>query len=154
MENQTEKVFHPDSSYDFPVTVKGGIKRKCNFKYFIDRDWLTYDISKDRIFCHVCKEGLRKKILITKNYKTSFMEEGVNDWKNAHDKFVSHEKSSIHIEAVSKLLENRNKKDIVKLFGQEESFRSLLKIFSVLKVLTRQMEAIRGHTEQGQLHLN
>ena len=59
-----------------------------------------------------------------------------------------------HIEAVSKLLENRNEKDIVKLFGQEESFRSLLKIFSVLKVLTRQMEAIRGHTEQGQLHLN
>jgi hypothetical protein len=52
------------------------------------------------------------------------------------------------------LLENRNEKDIVKLFGQEESFRSLLKIFSVLKVLTRQMEAIRGHTEQGQLHLN
>ena len=59
-----------------------------------------------------------------------------------------------HIEAVSKLLENRNEKDIVKLFGQEESFRSLLKIFSALKVLTRQMEAIRGHTEQGQLHLN
>ena len=53
-----------------------------------------------------------------------------------------------HIEAVSKLLENRNEKDIVKLFGQEESFRSLLKIFSVLKVLTRQMEAIRGHTEE------
>ena len=43
-----------------------------------------------------------------------------------------------HIEAVSKLLENRNEKDIVKLFGQEdlkqkqESFRSLLKnIFCV-----------------------
>ena len=82
------------------------------------------------------------------------MEEGVNDWKNAHSKFCWHKKSSIHIEAVSKLLENRNEKDIVKLFGQEESFRSLLKIFSVLKVLTRQMEAIRGHTEQGQLHLN
>ena len=70
------------------------------------------------------------------------MEEGVNDWKNAHSKFCWHEKSSIHIEAVSKLLENRNEKDIVKLFGQEdlkqkqESFRSLLKIFSVLKVLT------------------
>ena len=46
------------------------------------------------------------------------------------------------------MLENRNEKDIVKLFGQEESFRSLLKIFSVLKVLTRQMEAIRGHTEE------
>jgi len=82
------------------------------------------------------------------------MEEGVNEWKNAHSKFCWHKKSSIHIEAVSKLLENRNEKDIVKLFGQEESFRSLLKIFSVLKVLTRQMEAIRGHTEQGQLHLN
>ena len=82
------------------------------------------------------------------------MEEGVNDWQNALSKFRCHEKSSIHIEAVSKLLENRNEKDIVKLFGQEESFRSLLKIFSVLKVLTRQMEAIRGHTEQGQLHLN
>ena len=40
------------------------------------------------------------------------MEEGVNDWKNAHSKFCWHEKSSIHIEAVSKLLENRNEKDI------------------------------------------
>ena len=80
------------------------------------------------------------------------MEEGVNDWKNAHSKFCWHEKSSIHIEAVSKLLENRNEKDIVKLFGQEdlkqkqESFRCLLKTFSVLRVLTRQGEAIRGHT--------
>jgi hypothetical protein len=53
------------------------------------------------------------------------------------------------------LLENRNKKEnIVKLFGQEdlkqkqESFRSLLKIFSVLRVLTRQGEAIRGHSEE------
>ena len=110
MENQTI-VFHPDSNYDFPATVKGGIKRKCNFKYFVDNNWLTYDISKDRVFGHVCKEGLRKKI-ITKNYQTIFMEEGVNDWKNAHSKFCWHEKSSIHIEAVSKLLENRNEKDI------------------------------------------
>ena len=83
------------------------------------------------------------------------MEEGVNDWKNAHNRFCTHEKSSIHIEAVSKLLENRNKNEnIVKLFGQEnlkqkqESFRSLLKMFSVLRVLTRQGEAIRGHTEE------
>ena len=80
------------------------------------------------------------------------MEEGVNDWKNAHSKFCSHEKSSIHIEAVSKLLKNRNEKDIIKLFGQEnlkqkqESFGCLLKIFHVLRVLTRQGEAIRGHT--------
>ena len=82
------------------------------------------------------------------------MEEGVNEWKNAHSKFCWHEKSSIHIEAVSKLLENRNEKDIVELFGQEdlkqkqESFRCLLKIFSVLRVLTRQGEALRGHTEE------
>ena len=48
------------------------------------------------------------------------MEEGVNDWKNAHSKFCWHKKSSIHIEAVSKLLENRNEKDIIKLFGQED----------------------------------
>ena len=53
-----------------------------------------------------------KSYLITKNYQTVFMEEGVNDWKNAHSKFCWHEKSSIHIEAVSKLLENRNEKDI------------------------------------------
>ena len=59
LEKQTT-AFHPDSNYDFPVTVKGGIKRKCNFKYFVDGDWLTYDISKDWVFCHVCKEGLRK----------------------------------------------------------------------------------------------
>ena len=82
------------------------------------------------------------------------MEEGVNDWKNAHSKFCWHEKSSIHIEAVSKLLENRNEKDIVELFGQEdlkqkqESFRCLLKTFSVLRVLTRQGEALRGHAEE------
>ena len=82
------------------------------------------------------------------------MEEGVNDWQNALSKFRCHDKSSIHIEAVSKLLENRNDKDIVELFGQEdlkqkqESFRCLLKIFSVLRVLTRQGEALRGHAEE------
>ena len=47
------------------------------------------------------------------------MEEGVNDWKNALSKFCWHENPAF-TQAVSKLLENRNEKDIVKLFGQED----------------------------------
>ena len=69
------------------------------------------------------------------------MEEGVNDWKNVHSKFCWHEKSSIHIETVSKLLENRNENDIVKLFGKGfKSSQARIQNYSYsLKTCLRQM---------------
>ena len=49
---------------------------------------------------------------------------------------LSLKKSSFHIEAVSKLLENRDKKDIISLFVQENLKQKQARFRSLQKILT------------------
>ena len=56
-----EKAFHPDKSLDFPSREFGkkNIKtRFCQASYFSFWPWLTYDLEKDVIFCHLCVKSL------------------------------------------------------------------------------------------------
>ena len=52
-----EDVFHPDSSFCFPKRVLGKTNpkmRACQAEYFKTWPWLTNDIEKDVVFCHLC----------------------------------------------------------------------------------------------------
>ena len=56
-----EKAFHPDKSFDFPSREFGkkNVKtRSCQASYFSSWPWLTYDLEKDVIFCHLCVKSL------------------------------------------------------------------------------------------------
>ena len=149
-----EEAFHPDSKYIFPITLFNGKKRKANPDWFKERDWLHYDKIKDRIFCFVCRNAMERKILITKKFETSLVSEGFKDWQDALRAFRSHEKSQIHLEAVEKKMQQggKNISDMfthgtLKQKEKEENFQNLVKIFKVLRHLTRQGQAIRGRTD-------
>ena len=123
-----EEKFHPDSSFDFPVTIfeeksKEGkikvVKRKPNSDWFIQYDWLHYDISKDRVFCYICKKF--SKIFLSKKTESSFVSNGTRDWKGALRKFAKHEGSNYHCEAVRKFFDTRsteNSGDLSKYHSQ------------------------------------
>ena len=151
----SEEITTPlDSKYIFPVTLFNGKKRKANAEWFKEREWLHYDKIKDRIFCFVCRNAMERKILITKKFETSLVSEGFKDWQDALRAFRSHEKSQIHLEAVEKKMQQggKNISDMfthgtLKQKEKEENFQNLVKIFKVLRHLTRQGQAIRGRTE-------
>lgn len=56
----------------------------------IKRDWLSYSMSEDKVYCIVC-------MLVGE--KNSWTTNGFNSWKKATSKFLIHETSFEHIEA-------------------------------------------------------
>ena len=53
-----EEPFHPDSSFVFPKRAFGKSNpkmRACQAQYFTTWPWLTYDVEKDVVFCHLGK---------------------------------------------------------------------------------------------------
>ena len=120
-----EEKFHPDSSFDFPVTIfeerskDGKIKehkRKPNLDWFNQYDWLHYNISKDSMFCYICMQFRKMS-----GYKieTAFVTNGVRNWKNALSKFAKHEGSNYHCEAVKTFFDARPNKNIDTRFVNE-----------------------------------
>ena len=112
--------------------------------------WLTYNVTKDRVFCFQCAKAYQKKLLLGKKLEQTFISEGFDDWKRAIEKFQKHEKTDCHIEAVYKMyndktndigevLSNQHQKD------KEENRRCLLQIVLCLRYLARQGIALRGN---------
>ena len=112
--------------------------------------WLTYNVTKDRVFCFQCAKAYQKKLLLGKKLEQTFISEGFDDWKRAIEKFQKHENTDCHIEAVSKMyndktndigevLSNQHQKD------KEENRRCLLQIVLCLRYLARQGIALRGN---------
>lgn len=61
------------------------------------RRWLIYSISTNSLFCFPCK--------LFRNSGNDFCETGFADWVNSSDRLKMHERSVIHLEAMSTWLE-------------------------------------------------
>lgn len=161
-DEKIEEKFHPDSSFDFPETIstentQNGIKerkRKASPDWFKTWDWLHYEISKNAVFCFICKKACQNKTLLGQRIEAAFVFNGISDWKNATAKFAKHQESKYHIEAVEKDFVTRANLDIADMFSSENSkqkqqnWECLLKVFSTIRLLCRQRQAIRGHTDE------
>ena len=161
-DGKIEEKFHPDSNFDFPETIstentQNGIKerkRKASPDWFKTWDWLHYEISKNAVFCFVCKKACQNKTLLGQRIEAAFVFNGISDWKNATAKFAKHQESKYHIEAVEKDFVTRANLDIADMFSSENSkqkeqnWECLLKVFSTIRLLCRQRQAIRGHTDE------
>jgi len=90
--------------FDFPYSVIDGTKRKFSTFYYtrklknceiIERNWLVYSKSCDRVFCFCCKlfssSGPQQSLLSTI---------GTNNWKCLSENLKSHERSSQHLKSV------------------------------------------------------
>ena len=146
-----EVPFHPDSSFTFPKTTFGNKRRSCQAVYFKSCPWLSYDVQKDAVFCHLCVKSLQANKMDVKRADPSFIQIGFSYWKDATIAFKKHESSQCHKEAVQvSIVLPSTCPDVGEMLSsqlaqeREENRECLLKIISNLKFLAR----------QGKLNLN
>jgi hypothetical protein len=72
--------------------------------WFSKWPWIHYLKDTDRAVCFVCCSAMEKKLISAERMREGvFMKGGFGNWRKAGDKFREHEKSSFHLEVVSKL---------------------------------------------------
>lgn len=112
----------------------------------IRRDWLSYSISKNKLFCHHC-------LFFGKNIQKTWTKEGFSTWTRAIVAIQLHECSDLHIEASLKfklkesslsvlpLLEEKHKKE-------KANNREIMRILIDISIFLAQGSlAFRGHRE-------
>ena len=80
---------------NFPQNEKGlhfskfHCKRKLKNGEVIERPWLIYSESSDKVYCYYCK--------LFDNSDTALATSGFNNWSNIHTRLEEHEKSKKHL---------------------------------------------------------
>ena len=72
-------------------------KRKISNGETILRPWLIYSVSADKIYCFYCR--------LMGKQKSSFVNEGFNQWQSCTTRLAEHEKSYGHLDAMSSCCE-------------------------------------------------
>ena len=133
-------------------------KRKYLPKWKQNHSWLEYNQKEDEAFCESCKEAHTLKLYLPTDIQgheiiSTFVTNGFNRWKDALDRFRTHESSRFHRECVI-ALSNSRKTPISTTFStqrqqeRKESREALLKIFSSVRYLGAQGIALRGKTDE------
>ena len=146
-----EQPFHPDPSFVFPKRPFGKTMRSCQEAYFKSWPWLSYDISRDAVFCHLCVTSLQANKMNHKRADPAFVQRGFCYWKDATLAFKKHEKSDCHREAVQvSIVLPKSCEDVGDMLSSQYAQKKkhnrecLLRIISNLKFLGRQGLPLRG----------
>lgn len=139
---------------NYPVT-KFGSQNRCFLKsHYEEFNWLEYSAAQNCAFCFPCRMFYNKCIA---NSEDGFVKVGFRNWKKAIEKFSRHEKSSVHLANVEKLvlhkiseetgsinthLSNEYKQEV------ERNVAYLSKVFDIVMFLGKQGLALRGHDEK------
>ena len=139
------KIFHPSATFVFPKSKH----RSCQIKWFKQWQWLTYDIKKDAVFCHVCCSLVGKKLMPFSESKSesAFTIAGFSCWDKGSDKFKTHEKSAFHLKSCEKLATKCTITAMLDKSLKSEQLinrRALFIIFSAVKYLGQQCFPFRG----------
>ena len=125
--------------------------RSCKAEYFCTWPWLTYDVQKDVVFCHLCIKSVQGKKMAIKRSDPSFLQRGFSYWKDATIAFKNHESSACHKEAVEvSIVLPSACPDVGEMLSSQHSQQKkenrecLLKILANLKFLARQGIPLRG----------
>ncbi|XP_025202917.1 zinc finger MYM-type protein 1-like [Melanaphis sacchari] len=112
----------------------------------VRRDWLSYSVSSDKMFCHHC-------LLFGRNINKAWSVDGVASWPRALQSMQIHECSEAHIEASLKLKLKKISLPILPLL--EEKHRRdkainkeiVLDLIDITFFLAKNCIAFRGHKE-------
>lgn len=122
-------------------------------KWFQEHPWLHYSPDLKKVICFYCsKANVLGLDGLARCKEPAFILNGFNNWKKGPEKFNSHQNSRTHQLAVDQisaikrtpvnaLINSQKQKE------QENSRKSLLKIFTSVRYLLRQGLAFRGHEE-------
>ena len=58
-EIEIHEIYHPPSTFKFPLRKIGGQNRSCQHIWLEKFQWLHYSLEKDSLFCYPCNRGQR-----------------------------------------------------------------------------------------------
>ena len=114
--------------------------------------WLDYDENKDVVFCHFCRMADKNQQLNVPSKEPTFIKSGFSNWKDALNKFRSHERSACHHVAIDSI--RPTTKDVAEMLskGHEEekkcNRRMLIRILKAIRLLGRQGLPLRGDSDE------
>ncbi|CAA2984694.1 zinc finger MYM-type 1-like [Olea europaea subsp. europaea] len=121
----------------------------------IDRRWLVYSVSMDKIFCFCCKLFKTQKNVTTVGQLGN---DGFKDWHNLHQSIKSHERNEEHLHCMTRWIELENRlrtkttidKSVELLIDSErEHWRYVLtRIIAIVKRLAKNTLPFRGDDER------
>ncbi|XP_042415429.1 zinc finger MYM-type protein 1-like [Zingiber officinale] len=137
---------HFDSSHYTRVMTNGQT---------IDRRWLVYSISLDKIFCFCCKLFKTEQMM---SRMGNLGNDGYKDWRNIHRSLKQHEASRDHMDCMIAWVESekRLKKNQtidysmqLQINKERQHWRQVLtRIISIVKTLAKNTLAFRGDDEK------
>ena len=135
----------------------GTSSRSIQTTWYEKHSWISVCISTYAIFCHVCCSAKQKGLVsIPSRPHIPFVEGGYTNWKKALERFTSHEKSSTHREAVSKINSLSRGVNMGALLSKEKEAgikhhrEMLLKLLNSIRFLACQGLPFRGHREDSE----
>lgn len=112
----------------------------------VRRDWLSYSVSSDKMFCHHC-------LLFGRNINKAWSVDGVASWPRALKSMQIHECSEAHIEASLKLKLKKISLPILPLLEEKHRRDKAINIeivkdlIDITFFLAKNCIAFRGHKE-------
>lgn len=126
--------------------------RRIQPSWYEKHPWISVCTSSYKIFCAICRSAKYQGLLtFPKRQKFAFVDSGFMNWKKALKRFLDHENSTMHKEALLKLAAKASYKGIdAQLQAQRDSNQAsnrkmLMKLLSCVRYLSRQGLALRGH---------
>ena len=128
--------------------------RSIQASWYRKHAWISVCTSSYKIFCQVCCRARNQRLItFSKHCNLTFVEDGFSCWKKALQRFMEHEKSDMHREAVMKLAAKSNAVDVsMQLISQHTAEKRnnramFLKVLECARYLARQGLPLRGHHE-------
>ena len=128
--------------------------RSIQASWYVKYPWISVCTSSYKVFCHACCYARSHNLItFTKHYNLTFVEEGFSNWKKALQRFVGHEKSELHKEAIIKLAAKSGAVDISVQLSKSHDKETrnnrtmFLKLLECIRFLARQGLPFRGHHE-------
>ena len=131
---------------------QGKQTRAFHHKWFQDHSWLSYCVTCDKAFCHVCRLAVNKALMgmPKKRGHHVFIIDGFLNWNKAKYSFKKHERSQLHKEATMKVILNQLSV-ATQLSRQTEKYHKqdmLMKVLESIKFLVRQGLPLNGHSDE------
>ncbi|XP_075425228.1 uncharacterized protein LOC142465158 isoform X2 [Ascaphus truei] len=145
-----ESPFQP-SAENVSLQCFGNRTLKFQSSWYSDFPWLHYSPQLQAVLCFTCGKAESMGLLDTSRTRDSaFTVVGFSDWKNAWEKFESHQKSKNHEFAIWKLIHVLQNQKREAALQQQRKVRQAIPSACLNKLIHAMRFLIqRGHTFQG-----
>ena len=96
--------YHPKCDLIRTKRKQGKQYRVFQMAWFDDHEWLTFCVTRNKVFCFLCRKASSRGLLkFNQKGKNAFLNTGFDNWKKAKERFKEHELCQLHNEALMHL---------------------------------------------------